>query len=665
MLKTSPAMLVLFYVVSFIVLNQVYCVPPSTTGRVLPSSSHEDVVSEVATIRNTMKVLSEQWEKWNTLFITSLEPRITSTASTLSTIDSNIHNLQERTHVWDTFQLHVAAWNDQLASLDSKIDILSKGMEKLIVIDSKLSTMLQSEYKLDRLTKIVNTLEESLLDLGSSVKNKYKPSKDSLFEEFAARGILSSLKLVERKLDRLLIGKQNDLMRLKTLEDSNTKCNLPKQTEELLNDISSKVDVIFDGINKKFDPDYTDDYTDGKYHEGSGNPDSSTSLEQNITSKKPSFVTHRKPLEEIFSKILEIDRNTYSLQKDISNINYNLQNVCNKTVLEQTFRTVFENYRDDQNQYINSLLNSYFREQRTYEKSMFARLNQSVCNVKNKEIVPLYPSSTERIREQIVPVTTETVLKPPTIKLNVKNDLNYVTNQNKTSCDHLDIDNNTSGIYVFKNNFADFRNERFFNKKFCLVRDDGLWTVIQRRNNYTLQQDFNVSWNDYKLGFGDLERDFWIGNNFLARWSKNNDLTLRIELEDFDGNYAWAEYTRFQVLDEEEEYKLVIGGYSGNSSDALLSHDGALFSTFDRKNDQAPDCCPCSVSYGGGWWFTSCFESNLNGLYYRKPYVNDYFRGIIWEHWLGNYSLKKSVMMVKSNGYTQLYHPNRTRVEEP
>ena len=49
-----------------------------------------------------------------------------SMASTLSSLDSNVKNLQERAHVWDTFQLHVAAWNDQMSTLDKKVDILSR-----------------------------------------------------------------------------------------------------------------------------------------------------------------------------------------------------------------------------------------------------------------------------------------------------------------------------------------------------------------------------------------------------------------------------------------------------------------------------------------------------------------------------------------------------------
>jgi hypothetical protein len=41
--------------------------------------------------------------------------------------------------------------------------------------------------------------------------------------------------------------------------------------------------------------------------------------------------------------------------------------------------------------------------------------------------------------------------------------------------------------------------------------------------------------------------------------------------------------------------------------------------TLGRNNDEAPKCCPCAPAYGGGWWFYSCFESNLNGEYFTDP----------------------------------------------
>lgn len=40
--------------------------------------------------------------------------------------NSNVKNLQERAYVWDTFQLHVSAWNEQIKSLDKKLDILNR-----------------------------------------------------------------------------------------------------------------------------------------------------------------------------------------------------------------------------------------------------------------------------------------------------------------------------------------------------------------------------------------------------------------------------------------------------------------------------------------------------------------------------------------------------------
>ena len=71
-------------------------------------------------------IVTDELQKFNTLYLGKLEYRMLSMASTLSSLDSNVKNLQERAHVWDTFQLHVAAWNDQMSTLDKKVDILSR-----------------------------------------------------------------------------------------------------------------------------------------------------------------------------------------------------------------------------------------------------------------------------------------------------------------------------------------------------------------------------------------------------------------------------------------------------------------------------------------------------------------------------------------------------------
>ena len=134
-----------------------------------------------------------------------------------------------------------------------------------------------------------------------------------------------------------------------------------------------------------------------------------------------------------------------------------------------------------------------------------------------------------------------------------------------------------------------------------------------------------------------------------------------------------------RIEDEANNYRLWVGDYYGNATDSFSVHNGYYFSTVDKNNDEAPSCCPCAPSYGGGWWFYryhqnkrknlknfiqfnqylkskylftfSCFESNLNGEYQEDPEDNDYYHGIIWELWRGDYSLKTSKLMIRSKAF--------------
>ena len=44
----------------------------------------------------------------------------------VSTINSNLASLTSRSHLWDSFHLHIEAWNSQLHSLDQKVEILRR-----------------------------------------------------------------------------------------------------------------------------------------------------------------------------------------------------------------------------------------------------------------------------------------------------------------------------------------------------------------------------------------------------------------------------------------------------------------------------------------------------------------------------------------------------------
>ena len=59
--------------------------------------------------------------------------------------------------------------------------------------------------------------------------------------------------------------------------------------------------------------------------------------------------------------------------------------------------------------------------------------------------------------------------------------------------------------------------------------------MIQRRDDFDPRENFNRDWNDYKNGFGDPTKEFWLGNENIYMLTNNEEYSLRIELEDFDG----------------------------------------------------------------------------------------------------------------------------------
>ena len=98
----------------------------------------------------------------------------------------------------------------------------------------------------------------------------------------------------------------------------------------------------------------------------------------------------------------------------------------------------------------------------------------------------------------------------------------------------------------------------------------GGWTVFQRRLDGSV--DFYLGWEFYKNGFGDLNGEFWLGNDNLHRLTAADDVMLRVDLEDLDGDTRYAEYTTFGVADEADKYRLLIGEYTGTAGDLMTNH---------------------------------------------------------------------------------------------
>ena len=92
---------------------------------------------------------------------------------------------------------------------------------------------------------------------------------------------------------------------------------------------------------------------------------------------------------------------------------------------------------------------------------------------------------------------------------------------------------------------------------------------------------------------------------------------LRIDLFDWEGERPYAKYMYFYVAPENDNYRLNISGYSGNTGgDTFVLHqNGQQFSTIDRDNDAwFFDSC-VALFGGGGFWFGGCGYFVPNGRY--------------------------------------------------
>ncbi|CAC5403454.1 unnamed protein product [Mytilus coruscus] len=184
-------------------------------------------------------------------------------------------------------------------------------------------------------------------------------------------------------------------------------------------------------------------------------------------------------------------------------------------------------------------------------------------------------------------------------------------------CSDLDPKHDTSGVY---------RIYYTTGRGFKMTTDGGSWTAFIRRMDGS--QNFNKKWVEYENAFGDLSREYWLGEK------------------------KYAKYSTFKVGDAASKYKLAIGGFSGNAGRKVknLNHNGIKFTTPDQDNDiWDKNCALWGTKVGSGWWFSACdsvcftlsYTNNKEGLTGEML--------IQWQTWSGSeYSLKYAAMMIRS-----------------
>ncbi|XP_027877254.1 tenascin-R isoform X3 [Xiphophorus couchianus] len=189
---------------------------------------------------------------------------------------------------------------------------------------------------------------------------------------------------------------------------------------------------------------------------------------------------------------------------------------------------------------------------------------------------------------------------------------------------HLLNGETVSGVYTIYIN----RDPSQGVQVYCdMTTDEGGWIVFQRRQNGLT--DFSRKWSDYRVGFGNLEDEFWLGLDNIQKIASQGRYELRIDMRDGQES-VYASYDKFSIGDARNLYKLRIGEYNGTAGDSFSYHQGRPFSTKDRDNDIA--VTNCALSYKGAWWYKNCHRANLNGKYGESRHS----QGINWYHWKGH-----------------------------
>ncbi|RUS87832.1 hypothetical protein EGW08_004431 [Elysia chlorotica] len=156
--------------------------------------------------------------------------------------------------------------------------------------------------------------------------------------------------------------------------------------------------------------------------------------------------------------------------------------------------------------------------------------------------------------------------------------------------------------------------------------DGGGWIVIQRRVHGDV--DFGRTWKEYKDGFGDINGDFWLGNEAVYKLTNQHPYELRIDMKDEKGRDLYAEYGIFKLDSEVAKYRLTLGSYRGNfgegpTTSGFHRHNDVPFSTIDQKDYKEINC---PEKYNYGWWFIQCYSVSLNGVMGSKEE-----NGMWWE----------------------------------
>lgn len=73
---------------------------------------------------------------------------------------------------------------------------------------------------------------------------------------------------------------------------------------------------------------------------------------------------------------------------------------------------------------------------------------------------------------------------------------------------------------------------------------------------------------------------------------------------------------------------------TGSANDSMERQNGNKFTTYDKDNDWSSRF-NCAQRWKGAWWYNSCHDSNLNGIYPATSTIGGEY--VSWRRLYGTY----------------------------
>jgi angiopoietin 2 len=135
----------------------------------------------------------------------------------------------------------------------------------------------------------------------------------------------------------------------------------------------------------------------------------------------------------------------------------------------------------------------------------------------------------------------------------------------------------------------------------------GGWTRLANRVNYL--QEFDKTWNEYLVGFGNLTGNHFIGLRNIRNLIINQKMQLRFDLFNNKNDYYFIVYDEFFVASESENFRWNYGKKSYGDLPDNRHNNGWQFSTKDKILNAAGYNCP--NGWKTGWWYRACQTNNI------------------------------------------------------